>query len=418
MRAILAWTLLTTTYVLTWALAKLGAALPRRSWKPTGRILVTGTFHNPNWYLSHVTPLALSGVREVLVVTEGPQIPLDRVKCVTPPRWVLRLFGRTCAKTICLLRAGLRYRPDLYMGYYIVPAACLALIAGRLLGRPVCYQMTGGPTDVLGGGCYGENSVARHLRSPSALVERLALAVVRNFDLVVVRGQNAERFLRERGHRGRIATITGALASPAPVENQDRDIDIIFVGRLSGIKQPLQFVRVVATVCRRRPETKAVVLGEGDLMEQAVRRSEELAVRENIQFLGKRQDVNAFLTRSKVFLLTSRSEGLSIAMAEAMAAGVVPVVPALGELAELVRDGQNGFLVGPNQIDEYSSRVLSLLEDEDLWLRCHSSAIEAARERCGLDRVADRWKTNLTDVIESAAGCKGTVADFKCSTDA
>lgn len=37
--------------------AILGRAMPRRGWQPNGRIVVTGTFHNPGWYLSHITPL-------------------------------------------------------------------------------------------------------------------------------------------------------------------------------------------------------------------------------------------------------------------------------------------------------------------------------------------------------------------------
>lgn len=68
--------LLITVYGLTWLVAVLGDMIPRQPWKPTGRIMATGTFHNPNWYLSHVTPLARSDVKEVILVVDEHLIGL------------------------------------------------------------------------------------------------------------------------------------------------------------------------------------------------------------------------------------------------------------------------------------------------------------------------------------------------------
>ena len=71
--------------------------------------------------------------------------------------------------------------------------------------------------------------------------------------------------------------------------------------------------------------------------------------------------MESILIRSKIFVLTSRTEGLSIAMAEAMASGVVPVVANVGDLADLVVDGVTGFLVTLDNVPEFVQRAALLL---------------------------------------------------------
>ncbi len=391
--------LLTTIYGVSWAVAMLAHSIRRSSWRPEGRIIVTGTFHNPNWYLSHITPISLCGVKEVILVVDEPQLPLDGVRFVCPPRWAARLLGRAVAKALWLFGAGVRYRPDLYMGYHVLPGACSALIVGSLLGRATCYQMTGGPGEVIGGGRLKGSWLTEASPKHSACIERLALAAVREFDLVVVRGRKAKRFLVGHGVNGRVAIITGSVKPVHTQVKPPRDIDLIFVGRVAEVKQPCQFVEVVAAVQRLIPDLRSALLGEGPLLDDVRAKAKELGVSRNIEFLGKRKDVEAFLARSKVFLLTSRSEGLSIAMLEAMAGGAVPVVANVGELDDLVEHGANGYLVTPNRLEEYARRILSLLQDDRLRRRCAERAIRAARSHCSLDIVTAKWGRRLTQTI-------------------
>lgn len=391
--------LLVSVYGFTWLVAVLSRVIPRRPWKPTGRIMVTGTFFNPNWYLSHVAPLSRSGVQEVIVVVDEPQLPLQRVKFVCPPKWIARLISRGGAKAIWMIIAGLRYRPDLYMGYWLTPGACSALVAGKLLGRPSCYQMTGGPIEILGGGFATGNSVQRLLGRPSKLIETMALAVVGLFDLVVVRGNKAKEFLAANDIEGSVAIITGSVNGCLQTLQGDRRIHLVFVGRLAPDKQVGQFVTVVDAVTRVMPSIRAAVVGDGPLIENLRAYADRLGLTDNIEFLGQRKDVEAILACSKIFVLTSQSEGLSIAMAEAMAAGVVPVVADVGELSDLVIDGVNGYLIEPNNINEYAEKCMSLLQDHTLWTQHSRKAVEAARKYCDIEVISEKWGQHLRDVI-------------------
>ena len=392
---------LISVYGFTYLTVLVGSIIPRRRWKPTGRIMVTGTFFNPNWYLSHIAPLSRSGVKEVILVVDQPQLPLERVRFVCPPKWLSRLISRAGAKAIWMFFAGLRYRPDLYMGYYLAPGACSALVAGKLLGRPSCYQMTGGPIEIRDGMGTIE-SVRGPLERPGKLVKRMAIGIVRKFDLVVVRGNKAKGFLTAYDIKESVAIITGSVDSSWQPQQNNREIHLVFVGRLVPIKQIHQFISSVGAVKCKIPDVKAVIIGDGPLREELQTYSDELGLGDNIEFLGKVTDVESILTRSKIFVLTSKSEGLSIAMAEAMTVGVVPVVADVGELSDLVIDGVNGYLVKPNYIAGYSERIVSLLEDHPMWEQFSHRAIEKAKEHCDIEVVAEKWRQNLRDVVSRA----------------
>jgi len=149
----------------------------------SGRAVVVGTFHNPGWYRSHIVPLAASGLCEVIVVTHGALPQVDGVTLRTPPGWLTKVSGRTVSKLIWTIVVGKRSDADLFIGYHVIPNATIALVAARVLGRAACYQMTGGPIELIGGGYQAtENGVVGHLGRPSARLERLAFAAAGAFD--------------------------------------------------------------------------------------------------------------------------------------------------------------------------------------------------------------------------------------------
>ena len=403
-RRIGAYILLVSVYGFTWLVAVTARAIPRRAWRPTGRIMVTGTFHNPGWYLSHITPLTRCGLKEVILVLDELQLPLEGVRFVCWPRWISKILSRQGARAIWMLAAGIRYRPDLYIGYHLGPGACTALIAGKLMGRPACYQMTGGPVEIIGGGIGAAEGIGAPLGRPSRLIEAMALAVVNLFDLIVVRGNKAKEFLISHSIKRPVAIITGSVKNCQPMSKNNRDIHLIFVGRLSLVKQVDQYIKIVSSIKPALPNVRAVIVGDGPLMEDLQNFAEESGLRDNIEFLGKKRDVEEILTRSKIFVLTSKSEGLSIAMVEAMAAGAVPVVADVGELGDLIVNGENGYLVSPNNIEEYKDRVLSLLQDDKLWSKCSREAFEAASKNCDINVISEKWRRHLREAVTKASG--------------
>jgi len=120
-------------------------------------------------------------------------------------------------------------------------------------------------------------------------------------------------------------------------------------------------------------------------------------------FAGHVERVEGFLSRSRIFLLTSQSEGLSIALAEAMMAGAVPVVADVGDLSELVINGETGWLIEPGNFDEYSDKITALLGDDQLWNEMSKNARELAMQNNGLDSVVRRWQNLMAGEMQLCA---------------
>ena len=379
----------------------LGRTRPARPSRRKGPILVTGTFYNDGWFAAHARPLADARVGEVIFVTDRPPAAQAGVRVICPPAWLLRLLGRAPAKLLWLVALALRVRPAVVMGYHLFPAALSALIAARLCGSRACYQMTGGPLEISGGGVGAENPVLARLGRPSPRIERLALAAVDCFDLVVVRGRQAQTYLREQGVQAAIETITGSVPETGGALRGERPYDLAFVGRLSEIKQPVQFVEILAGVAHTYPQVRAVLVGDGPLLSRVRARVCELGLEGNVDLLGQRDDAAALLALARVFVLTSRSEGLSIAMAEAMAVGAVPVVADVGELRELIEHGRSGFVVAPNDVAAYVETIVGLLRDRSQWTQTSRAAVEVVRRRAGRRAVAERWQRTLRGLCES-----------------
>lgn len=372
----------------------------RGSWRRTGHVAVCGTFHNPNWFRAHATPLGRSGVGQVTVVTDREQPEVAGVHVVCPPRWLRAALGRAGAKLVWTLRLGRHVRPDLYMGYHILPNSLVALWAGRLFGRPTCYQMTSGPSEVEGGGYRADNALLRRLGAPSARLERLALATVKEFDLVVVRGRGARRFLADHGVH-QTAVITGSVDAARFSAPPERPFDLVHLGQLIERKRPLEFVEIVAAASRARPTLRALIVGDGPLRDAVHRRRDELDLARHLDVRGQTAEVEEDLARARIFVLTSRSEGLSIAMAEAMMAGTVPVVSDVGDLRDLVRDGVTGYLVAPDDRAGFVDRITHLLSEPERWARLSAAAAAAARAHAGLDHVSGLWARHLTDAMRA-----------------
>jgi glycosyltransferase involved in cell wall biosynthesis len=386
-------------------------ALNRRGQGASGRsgcILAIGTFYNPNWIKAHIWPLARSGIGEVILVCDSEvsamaTAPIPQVRFECPPFWMSAVLTRAGAKFVWSLRCALRYRPDLYMGYHIFPGAVSALIIARLANRPACYQDTSGPLELEGGGWHAENPLLAALQRPSRLIERAAAAVVREFDSVVVRGSGAEAYIRRIGYTGSMATITGSVEPAGEWRDfASRTIDIVFVARLTEYKRPDRFVAALAEVVKAHPQVRAAMIGDGPDAPALRAQAQALGIASNLEFLGRRSDVDELLARSRVFLLTSRWEGLSIAMLEAMAAGAVPVVADVGDLADLVETGSTGFVVAPDDIAGYARGCVRALASEAAWTALSRRAARSSLARSGIDAIARRWNLHLRAVIAAA----------------
>ncbi len=163
---------------------------------------------------------------------------------------------------------------------------------------------------------------------------------------------------------------------------------VMAVGRLAAIKNHALLVRAFARALPAAGRPAALVIaGDGAERPSLERLIEERGLRDHVRLLGVRRDVRDLLLAADVFAVSSLSEGISVALLEAMAAGLPAVATRVGGNAEVVADGETGLLVETGQEDPLARALLTLLGDETVRRRMG----EAGRRR--VERFFDLKKT-------------------------
>jgi glycosyltransferase involved in cell wall biosynthesis len=133
-------------------------------------------------------------------------------------------------------------------------------------------------------------------------------------------------------------------------------------------------------VRRDLPEVRFVLVGLGPVEERERRRVAEMGLQETVMFAGYREDAPRVAGACDLFVLPSVREGLPLALLEAMAVGVPPVVTAAGGMPEVVRGGVDGIVVPVGDTRALASAILSLLGDPARRGRMARSARARAAE--------------------------------------
>lgn len=366
------------------------------------RIIINATFHNPNWFFAHIAPITLSGYGEVILITDEPMAQLPGLSYLCPPRWAALVFTRAGAKAIWTFYAGIKYPADFFIGYHIFPSSVTALLCARIFGARAIYQVTYGEAELAGGGWQAENALLRALGSPSEHVQSLALKMAFQFDLVIVRGSNARHFLERSGCNTRIEVVTGSVETHEDNTQPNRDIDIIFVARMAESKRPLFLVEVVEALVTRFPNIHAWLVGDGEQLEIIKRKVKDSSLEQNIELPGKRKDVMKLLARSKIFVLPSRWEGVSIALMEAMISGAVPLVSDVGDMADFVKNGETGFIFKlEDSVESYAEKIGLLLTNETYLREIQNNAVAFVTSRSERKVVTQRWLNIFSGYFEN-----------------
>jgi glycosyltransferase involved in cell wall biosynthesis len=362
------------------------------------RLLVTVTL-NENQLRAHIQPIvALDQVASVTLVADAHAPSIPKLRSVVPPPSVVRIAGRAGAKLLVCLLLALRERPAWILGYNLVPHAVNALIVARVTRRSSLFHMIGGPVELLGGGWRSDNAVLGRLPRPLPALESLLFWIVRRFTAVAVMGNGAKRLLVSRGvRRDRVISIPAAIDETRfrPCPNRPKDLDIVMVAQLIPRKRPHDFVEAIARLRAHRPGLRAAVVGTGPLENEVREHVARLGVADGVELLGFRSDIEDIYSRSRIFVLTSRYEGLSIALTEAMASGLPVIATDVGEVRDVVRPGENGYLFRVGDVGELVQLADTLLDDPARLARMGEAAAAAARAVAGRDRIEDIYRQLL-----------------------
>ncbi len=239
----------------------------------------------------------------------------------------------------------------------------------------------------------------------------LAELAVRVADRIVV---NAE-LLRPEGRAGRRTDVipsgvdTDVFRPPTTVAVAKRRLGIAAerpligtVGRLEPRKGTATLLAALAAVrADGRHDPALVVVGDGPLRSDLAVEAERLGVAPHVQFLGDRADVLGVLEALDVFVLPSRTEGMSNALLEAMAAARPVVATAVGGTPEVIAEGSSGLLVPADAPPAMAAAIARLLDDAALAARLGAAARQTVEARYGAKSMVRRLEAVYAAVASS-----------------
>ena len=146
---------------------------------------------------------------------------------------------------------------------------------------------------------------------------------------------------------------------------EEEDIVLISVGELNKNKNQEIIIKALSKI-ENRNNIKYILCGKGENLEYLRNISLSLKIEKNILFVGYRKDVLNILKSSDIFCFSSKREGLSVAMMEAMACNLPVVCSKIRGNTDLVLENKGGFLYDFNDIDNFKYGIERLVNDKKL----------------------------------------------------
>lgn len=180
------------------------------------------------------------------------------------------------------------------------------------------------------------------------------------------------------------------LPNPVKLPSQNKyhknssTVKFIFLGRIGERKGAFELIEAFSRIPVELRNIAALTMaGDGDV-EVARNLVDDLNLTDKVTILDwvNSQERDTLLNESDVFVLPSQNEGLPMAMIEAMSFGLSVITTPVGGIPELITHGNNGMLIEPGNIEELSSAMQSLIENENIR---HSLGIKAKQSVASLD---------------------------------
>ena len=171
------------------------------------------------------------------------------------------------------------------------------------------------------------------------------------------------------------------------------------VGRLHPVKQQDLLIRAFAGLRRHLPGAHLVIVGEGPAHRELVELSQALSLSGSVHFTGYSAQPQRFLQIMDVFALTSRWEGMPLAVLEAWAAGLPVVASAVGGIPELVRPGENGLLFRNGNEPELTAALEELLTNRPRACQLGATGRADVADRYSAERMTAAYERHYRELL-------------------
>jgi L-malate glycosyltransferase len=171
------------------------------------------------------------------------------------------------------------------------------------------------------------------------------------------------------------------------------------VSNFRSVKRPTDCIEILARVKKEFANVKLVMVGDGPERSAVAFRAEQLGVKDDVAFVGKRSNIAGYLGVSDVFLLPSELESFGLAALEAQACELPVIATRIGGIPEVINDGETGYLSEIGDIDKMAADTLRLLNNDDLRSKFGAKGRELAIQRYSIEKIVPQYVAYYEKIV-------------------
>jgi glycosyltransferase involved in cell wall biosynthesis len=276
-----------------------------------------------------------------------------------------------------------------------------AVAVARFLKRPVITKLANS-----GSG----SDIEKMRRGQQLALSRFAVPIALRSDRFVALNEAIVRELRGVGVADeQIVRIPNGVEVPGDRAKPSYELHdparLLFVGRLHRQKGLDTLLRSFRELLDQGTPSRITLQLIGDGPDEAflVSLAAALGISAEVEFMGRRDDIERLLPHGDLFILPSRAEGLSNALLEAMSIGLPVVASCIPGNEEIIEHEWNGLLFTPDDATSLTSAALRLLAETGLRETLGRQARRTIQERYSLDHVSRCYRTLYEQLLRSPA---------------
>lgn len=179
---------------------------------------------------------------------------------------------------------------------------------------------------------------------------------------------------------------------------EENKLNIACVSNLRRGKGHEYLLQAFEKIFENDKNLNLLIVGDGEKMAELKRQAENYHSKNNIHFLGKRNDVKEILKISDIFVLPTLGEGMSNAILEALASSLPVITTDIPVNKEIITDNVTGFLVKPRQSRELSEKIQFLIVNPEIRKELGLNGKKLIENRFAISKISSMWADILRNL--------------------
>ena len=335
--------------------------------------------------LSKIKPLLDNEKVEKLYLYRNTSLSHDKIVNRVPKGNSSKIFFEL-QRIITLLRDSFRVDFDVYIGVYVFLHGIIAWIVSKMRRRPVIQVLPGSDVDYI-------------------ISKKRFLFVLKTSKFLITRGSITNKELLSLGIKEEHLQVIPNYFDFQNISSQKmgdkKDYDLITISNLIESKRIDLLLEITDKLVSEHSLTtlKVAIIGDGPLFHELQVVCKKRGLEPNVDFLGHQQNVDDFLKRSRLFIMTTEIEGLPQVLIEALAAGVPCIMPKINNIPDVAIDNYNSLLVEVLNLEDYVDAICKLQNNSNLFEKLQEGALNFRKEHeyeYSAENITNLWGAILT----------------------